>query len=101
MSAKRKWWGLPPWLKRTTAAAEPARTLQELVRTVPPPAAAVGLVLTEVEIKNGWTPETLAEYQAESDARAMAIVTASMEGKLRRRPRWANRGNYSPLHWRG
>ncbi len=103
-SAKRKWFSLPPWLKRTPAAEDdgPAgRTLQELVKYVPPPAAAVELVLTEVEIKNGWTPETLAEYQAESDARAMAIVAASMEGKFRQRPRWANHGNYRPLHWRG
>ena len=82
--------GLPPWLKRTK---EPARSL---VKYQPPPVAD----LTHEEEADGWTPETLAAYQAESDARAMAVVTASMEGRLRPRPRWAN-NRYSPLLWRG
>ena len=82
--------GLPPWLKRTKDAA------RELVKYTPPPA----IELTDAEELNGWTPETLAEYRAESDARAMAIVAASMEGRLRPRPRWAN-NRYSPLRWRG
>ncbi len=101
--AKRKWWGLPPWLTKLRApAVEPARTLQELVKYAPPPAAAVDLVLTAEDKANGWTPETLAEYQAESDARAMAIVATSMTNKRRgRRPRWANTGTYRPLFWRG
>ncbi len=80
--------GLPPWLKRTR---EPAR---ELVKYTPP------AVLTAAEEANGWTPEGLAEYQAESEARAMAVVAASMEGRLRPRPKWAN-NQYSPLHWHG
>ena len=102
--AKRKWWGLPPWLTKLRAddAGPPARTLQELVKYAPPPPAAVDLVLTAEDKANGWTPETLAEYQAESDARAMAIVATSMTNKRRKpRPRWANTGNYRPLFWRG
>ncbi len=92
---------LPPWLKRAPAV-EPARTLQELVKYAPPPAAAVDLVLTAEDKAIGWTPETLAEYQAESDARAMAIVATSMTNKRRGlRPRWANTGTYRPLRWRG
>ncbi len=73
MTAQRKWWGLPPWLTKLRAedAGPDARTLQELVKYAPPPAAAVDLVLTAEDKANGWTPETLAEYQAESDARAM------------------------------
>ena len=82
--------GLPPWLKRTRNAA------RALVKYTPPPVVD----LTDVEEKNGWTPEGLAKYRAESDARAMAFVAASMEGRLRPRPRWAN-NKYSPLHWRG
>ena len=81
--------GLPPWLKRTR---EPTR---ELVKYTAP------AVLTDAEETNGWTPEGLAEYQAESDARAMAVVATSMDRRLRPRPtRWAN-NRYSPLHWRG
>ena len=80
--------GLPPWLKR---AEKPAR---ELVKYTAP------AVLTDAEESNGWTPEGLAEYRAESDARAMAVVAASMEGRLRPRPTWAN-NKYSPLHWHG
>ncbi len=102
-SAKRKWWGLPPWLtKLRGATAEPAPTMQELVKYAPPPAAAVDLALSAEDVANGWTPETLAEYQAESDKRAMEIVALSMANKRRgRRPRWANHGNYRPLFWRG
>lgn len=84
---------LPPWLKRT----KDSLISGALVKYVAPPAAD----LTDEDEVNGWTPETLAAYRAESDARAMAIVAASMEGRLRRpRPRWAN-NRYSPLHWRG
>ena len=83
--------GLPPWLKRTRAAA------RALVKYSPPPAADP----TDAESLNGWTGEALAAYQAEADARAMAIVAASMEAKRRGpRPRWAN-SQYSPLRWRG
>ena len=82
--------GLPPWLKRAED------TSRALVKYTPPPAAD----LSDEDEVNGWTPETLAAYRAESDARAMAIVAASMEGRLRPRPRWAN-SNYSPLRWRG
>ena len=82
--------GLPPWLKR---AKDTARAL---VKYVPPPAAEP----TDAELFNGWTPETLAQYRAESDARCMAVVAASMEGRLRPpRPRWAN-SRYSPFRWR-
>ena len=83
---------LPPWLKR---AKEPEPT-RALVKYEPPPPAD----LTDEDELNGWTAETLAAYHAESDARAMAIVAASMEGRLRPRPRWAN-SRYDPLHWRG
>ena len=86
--------GLPPWLKRARdAAVEVGRAL---VTYTPPPVAD----LTDADQRGGWTPETLAAYRAESDARAMAVVAASMEGRLRPRPRWANSG-YTPLHWRG
>ncbi len=90
--------GLPPWLKRTKDSASTAlvKKAHALVKYVAPPAAD----LTGEELKNGWTPEALAAYQAESDARAMAIVAASMEGRLRPRPRWAN-SRYDPLRWRG
>ena len=82
--------GLPPWLKRTREAA------RALVKYRPPPAVD----LTDADAKNGWTPEAVAEYQAEREAAAMAVVAASMEGRLRPRPRWAN-NKYSPLMWRG
>ena len=86
--------GLPPWLKRTKdAAVEVGRAL---VTYTPPPAAD----LTDADEANGWTPEAVAEYQAEREAAAMAVVAASMEGCLRPRPRWAN-NRYSPLRWRG
>ena len=83
---------LPPWMKRTKEPA-PARALVKYV--APPPAD-----LSDEDERNGWTPETLAAYRAESDARAMAIVAANMEGRFRPRPRWAN-NSYSPLKWRG
>ncbi len=83
--------GLPPWLKRAEDKVEHS----PLVKYEAPPAVE----LTDAESLNGWTPETLAAYHVESDARAMAIVAASMEGRLRPRPRWAN-SRYSPLHWR-
>ncbi len=82
--------GLPPWLKRGKEAG------RALVKYEPAPAPDP----TDADIANGWTPETLAAYRAESDAYAMAIVTASMEGRLRARPRWAN-SKYDPLRWRG
>ncbi len=82
--------GLPPWLKR---AKDTARAL---VKYTPPTAVD----LTDAEEANGWTPEGLAKYRADADARAMNFVAASMEGRLRPRPRWAN-SQYSPLRWRG
>ena len=86
--------GLPPWMKRAEDAVRAGRAL---VKYSPPPAAD----LTDAESLNGWTPETLAAYHAESDARAMAIVATSMDARRRpRRPRWANR-DYDPLRWRG
>ncbi len=86
--------GLPPWLKRTRAPA--LEVGRALVEYDPPPAAE----LTDADEANGWTPEAVAEYQAEREAAAMAVVAASMEGRLRPRPRWAN-NKYSPLRWRG
>ena len=82
--------GLPPWLARTREAA------RALVKYTPPPAVEV----TDAESLNGWTPSTLAAYRRESDERAMAVVAASMEGRLRPRPKWAS-SKYDPLHWRG
>ncbi len=81
---------IAPWLKRTREAA------RALVKYTPPPAVD----LTDADAKNGWTAETLAAYQAERHAAAMAVVAASMEGRLRPRPKWAN-NKYSPLMWRG
>ena len=85
--------GLPPWLKRSKDTTD---TTRALVKYEPPPAAE----LRDEDELNGWTAETLAEYLAEREARAMAVVAASMEGRLRPRPKWAN-SKYSPLHWRG
>ena len=86
--------GLPPWLKRAKDAGREA--VRALVKYEPPPAAD----LTDADEKNGWTPKELAAYQAERDASAMAFVAASMEGRLRRRPKWAN-SKYRPLRWHG
>ena len=87
--------GLPPWLKRAKdAAVEVGRAL---VTYQPPPV----IELTDADERGGWTPESLAAYHAESDARAMAIVASSMDAHRRGpRPRWAN-NNYSPIRWRG
>ena len=86
--------GIAPWLKRAKdAAVEVGRAL---AKYTPPPAAD----LTDADAKNGWTPEAVAEYHAERHAAAMAVVAASMEGRLRPRPRWAN-SRYDPLRWRG
>ena len=88
--------GLPPWLKRDADV----RAVGALVKYVAPPAADPTVDPTDAEALNGWTPETLTAYHAESEARAMAVVAASMEGRLKPRPRWAN-SKYSPFHWRG
>ncbi len=85
--------GLPPWLRAKDTAREIGRAL---VTYTPPPAAD----LTDADELNGWTAETMAAYQAEREAAAMAVVAASMEGRLRPRPRWAN-SRYDPLRWRG
>ena len=87
--------GMPPWMKK---ASEPEQTSERaLVKYTP-------AVLTGADEANGWTngwtPEALAEYRAEADARAMGIVAASMEGRMRPRPKWAN-NQYSPLRWHG
>ena len=90
----RSAFGLPPWLR---PASEPAdEAVREVVEYEPPPPAAI----SDAEAANGWTPKTLAEYHTESDARASAIIEASMN-RLRRpgRPRWAN-SKYSPFRWR-
>ena len=88
--------GLPPWAKRAKDAAREIG--RALVKYTPPPA----IDPTNEELHNGWTAEALAEYRAESDARAMAIVATSMDACLhgRHRPRWAN-SRYDPLRWRG
>ena len=88
--------GPTSWLKRTKEPAALVKRARALVKDEPPPPAEI----TDADEDNGWTPETLAAYHAESDARAMAVVAASMEGRLRPRPRWAN-SRYSPLRWRG
>ncbi len=88
--------GLPPWLKRAKDAGREA--VRALVKYTPPPPVAIDL--TDAEVPAGWTPKELAAYQAERDASAMAIVAASMEGRLRPRPRWAN-SKYRPLRWHG
>ena len=85
---------LPPWLR---PASEPAQeAVREVVEYEPPPVAD----LSDAEAANGWTPETLAVYEAEADTRAASIIEASMN-RLRRqpRPRWAN-SKYSPFKWR-
>jgi hypothetical protein len=90
----RSAFGLPPWLSRTSEPAQEApRDVVEY--TAPRPAD-----LSDAEFANGWTPETLAEYHTESDARASSNIEASMN-RLRRpsRPRYAN-SKYSPFKWR-
>ena len=90
----RSAFGLPPWLSR---ASEPAQeAVREVVEYTPPPAAEC----SDAESANGWTPKALAAYHTESDARAAAIIEASMD-RLRRpsRPKWAN-SKYSPFRWR-
>ena len=86
--------GLPPWLKRAKGTA--LKVSRALVKFTPPTAVD----LTDADEANGWTPEAVAEYQAEREAAAMAVVAASMEGRFRPRPRWAN-SRYDPFHWRG
>ena len=87
--------GLPPWLKRAKDIPREVIESSALVKYKPI------VDLTDAEEANGWTPEALAEYHTESDARAMAIVAANMDAVRRRqRPRGAN-NKYSPLHWRG
>ena len=85
--------GLPPWLKRTKDTV--LGVGRALAKYTPPPAAE----LTDADEANGWTPEAVAEYQAEREAAAMVVVAANMEGRLRPRLRWAN-NRYDPLRWR-
>ena len=68
--------GLPPWLKRVTPDAALTKALT-LVKYAPV------VDLTDADESNGWTPESLAAYHAESDARAMAIVASSMDAHRR------------------
>ena len=84
--------GLPPWLKR---AKEPEPT-RALVKYVAPPPAD----LTDAELKNGWTPETLAAYLAERARAQAGVIMFDPEYRRQPRPRWAN-NSYSPLRWRG
>lgn len=87
--------GLPPWLKRTKDAAREIAEPTALAKYKPV------VDLSDADELNGWTPETLAAYHAESHARAMSIVAASMDARRRPpRSRWAN-NKYSPLRWRG
>ena len=87
--------GLPPWLKRTKDATREIAESTALAKYKPV------VDLSDAEEANGWTPEGLAAYHAESDARAMAVVAASMDARRRPpRSRWAN-NRYDPLHWRG
>ena len=89
--------GIPPWLKRAKdTTVIPACGNNALVKYKPV------VDLSDAEEVNGWTAETLAAYHAESHARAMSVVAASMEFQLhgQHRPRWAN-SKYDPLHWRG
>ena len=87
---------LPPWLSPASAALPAQEAVREVVEYEPPPATEC----SDAEEAGGWTPETLAEYHTESDARASAIIEASMN-RLRRpsRPRWAN-SKYSPFQWK-
>jgi hypothetical protein len=101
MAGQAMKFGLPPWLAklRTTPTNHDVGREAEhaLVVRGPPP---VAIDITGADVPDGWTAKELAAYQAERDASAMAIVAASMEGRLRPRPRWANH-RYAPLRWRG
>lgn len=58
------------------------------------------LELTEDELQNGWTPETLAAYRAErSAAQTIEIDPNSTQRRLNARPSVQN-NKYSPFRWR-
>ena len=52
--------------------------------------------LTDEELKNGWTKETLSAYFEECELAEAEIVLYSKSP----RPKWAN-SLYSPMRWRG
>lgn len=56
--------------------------------------------LTEDDIKNGWTEESLAEYHRERERAQAALVGFDPKHRTRPRPKWAN-SQYSVLRWRG
>ncbi len=80
--------GLPPWLKRTSGAAESDE----------PQAAPELIEPTDEEAKNGWDTEALTAYLAERE-RARAVTVMAMFNRRPPRPRWANH-RYSPFRWR-
>lgn len=59
------------------------------------------IVLTKEEMRNGWTPETLAEYlNGREDVAAEKIDPRSQFNRRAKRPAVMN-GKYRPLRWRG
>ena len=72
--------GTPPW------RANPAPPQLEPPRPQLEPTAA--------DLKNGWNAETLSEYHAMNERRALRVVATSMFHKPR--PKWAN-SKYRPL----
>jgi len=56
--------------------------------------------LTDDEIKNGWTKESLAKYQKEREAAQSQAIDPTSEARLKaRRPQ--SQVSYKPLRWRG
>ena len=82
--------GLPPWLRRTSAAAEYEPQAE---------AAAPELIQpTEDEARNGWDAESLTAYLPERSA-AQSDRLLAIFNRRPSRPRWAN-SRYSPFRWR-
>ncbi len=84
--------GLPPWLKRTSGAAEsePQQAEAPAPELIEP---------TEEEAKNGWTAEALTAYVAERSRAQDGIIMFDPKYRRRARPRWAN-SRYSLFRWR-
>ena len=71
------------------------REKQEYERSVD----AEDVELTQDDIRNGWTAETLKAYHAEQDASAQRrIDPKSLFRKAQEKPRRVN--GYKPLKWR-
>ena len=55
--------------------------------------------LTDEELKNGWTEQTLAAYVADREQAQAGVVMFNPDYRKPRRPRFAN-NKYRPHFWR-